>query len=154
MGLSINDIRALSTLTFGLLGLVWLCTWTFQMVSPGLALCVYLLNIIMAIGFGICLVFLGKFNKLITRLLKRFLNRILIFTSGLFSLLSSCRLYKAIYYMESVLHGVELFDTHWCEYPIPDISFSYLFWCSTVLFGFSLILYRSNESLLLEANDD
>jgi len=156
LGLSINDIRALSTLTFGLLGLVWLCTWTFQMDSPGLALCVYLLNIIMAIGFGICLVFLGKFNKLITRLIKRFLNRILIFTSGLFFATFELPAYtRPFITWNPVLHGVELFRYSLNnEYPIPDISFSYLFWCSTVLFGFSLILYRSNESLLLEANDD
>ena len=54
-----------------------------------------------------------------------------------------------------VLHGVELFRYSLNnEYPIPDISLSYLFWCSIVLFGFSLILYRTNEALLLDANDD
>ena len=62
--------------------------------SPGLALCVYFLTILMAVGFGICLVFLGKFNKLITRFIKRILNRVLIFTSGLFFATLSCQLIR------------------------------------------------------------
>ena len=156
LGLSVNDIRALATVTFGLLGLVWAFTWTFQMDSPGLALCVYFLTILMAVGFGICLVFLGKFNKLITRFIKRILNRVLIFTSGLFFATFELPAYtRPFVTWNPVLHGVELFRYSLNnEYPIPDISLSYLFWCSIVLFGFSLILYRTNEALLLEANDD
>lgn len=156
LGLSINDIRALSTITFGLLGLVWAFTWDFQMDSPGLALCVYLLTILMAIGFGICLVFLGSFNKLITKFIKRIINRVLIFTSGLFFATFELPAYtRPFVTWNPVLHGVELFRHSLNnEYPIPGISLSYLFWCSIVLFGFSLILYRTNESLLLEAHDD
>ena len=156
LGLSINDIRALSTITFGLLGLVWALTWDFQMDSPGLALCVYLLTILMAIGFGICLVFLGNFNKFITKFIKRIINRVLIFTSGLFFATFELPAYtRSFVTWNPVLHGVELFRHALNnEYPIPGISLSYLFWCSIVLFGFSLILYRTNESLLLEAHDD
>ena len=156
LGLSINDIRALSTITFGLLGLVWACTWDFQMDSPGLALCVYLLTILMAIGFGICLVFLGQFNKLITKFIKRIINRVLIFTSGLFFATFELPAFtRPFVTWNPVLHGVELFRHSLNnEYPIPGISLAYLFWCSIVLFGFSLILYRTNESLLLEAHDD
>ena len=156
LALAINDVRALATVTFGLLGLVWALTWDFQMDSPGLALCVYLLTILMAIGFGICLVFLGKFNKLITRFIKRILNRVLIFTSGLFFATFELPAYtRPFVTWNPVLHGVELFRYSLNnEYPIPDISLDYLFWCSIVLFGFSLILYRTNESLLLESNVD
>ena len=71
LALSINNVRALLTLTLGLMALIWSLTWDFRMDSPGLAFCVYLLTISMAVGFGICLVFLGKFNKFITRLIKR-----------------------------------------------------------------------------------
>ena len=54
-----------------------------------------------------------------------------------------------------ILHAVELFRYSMNnQYPIPGISLEYLVWCSMVLLGFSLILYRTNESLLLEANDD
>ena len=156
LALAINDVRALATVTFGLLGLVWALTWDFQMDSPGLALCVYLLTILMAVGLGICLVFLGKFNKLITRFIKRILNRVLIFTSGLFFATFELPAYtRPFVTWNPVLHGVELFRYSLNnEYPIPDISLDYVFWCSIVLFGFSLILYRTNESLLLESNVD
>jgi len=54
-----------------------------------------------------------------------------------------------------ILHGVELFRYSINnEYPIPDISLSYLMLCSILMLSFSLILYRTNESLLLESNDD
>ena len=84
LALSLNNVRALLTLTLGLMALIWALTWDFRMDSPGLALWIYLLTVLMAIGFGICLVFLGKYNKFVTRLIKRLINRILIFTSGLF----------------------------------------------------------------------
>ena len=156
MALSINNVRALLTLTLGLMALIWSLTWDFRMDSPGLALCVYLLTISMAVGFGICLVFLGKFNKFITRLIKRLINRILIFTSALFFATFELPAYtRPFVTWNPLLHAVELFRYSLNnEYPIPDISLSYLIWCSTVTLGFSLILYRTNEALLLESLDD
>ena len=156
LALSINNIRALLTLTLGLMALIWALTWDFRMDSPGLALCIYLLTVVMAIGFGICLVFLGSYNKFITRLIKRIINRILIFTSGLFFATFELPLYSRPFVTwNPLLHAVELFRYSLNnEYPIPDISLSYLIWCSLLLLGFSLILYRTNESLLLEAVDD
>ena len=156
LALSINNIRALLTLTLGLMALIWALTWDFRMDSPGLALCIYLLTVVMAIGFGICLVFLGSYNKFITRLIKRLINRILIFTSGLFFATFELPLYSRPFVTwNPLLHAVELFRYSLNnEYPIPDISLSYLIWCSLILFGFSLILYRTNESLLLESVDD
>ena len=156
LALSINNIRALLTLTLGLMVLIWAITWDFRMDSPGLALCIYLLTIVMAISFGICLVFLGQFNKFITRLIKRLINRILIFTSGLFFATFELPLYtRPFVTWNPLLHAVELFRYSLNnEYPIPDISLSYLVWCSLILLGFSLVLYRTNESLLLESVDD
>ena len=156
LALSINNIRALLTLTLGLMALIWALTWDFRMDSPGLALCIYLLTVVMAIGFGICLVFLGSYNKFITRLIKRLINRILIFTSGLFFATFELPLYSRPFVTwNPLLHAVELFRYSLNnQYPIPDISLSYLIWCSLLLLGFSLILYRTNESLLLEAVDD
>ena len=156
LALSINNIRALLTLTLGLMALIWALTWDFRMDSPGLALCIYLLTVVMAIGFGICLVFLGSYNKFITRLIKRLINRILIFTSGLFFATFELPLYsRPLVTWNPLLHAVELFLYSLNnEYPIPDISLSYLIWCSLILLGFSLILYRTNESLLLESVDD
>ena len=156
LALSINNIRAVTTLTFGLLGLVWAFTWSFRMDSPGLAVVVYLLTVFMAIGFGICLVFIGKYNKLITKLIKRLLNRILIFTSGLwFATFEMPAHTRPFITWNPVLHGVELFRYSINnDYPIPDISLSYLVWCSMLLLGFSLVLYRTNKNLLLESDID
>ena len=156
LALSINNVRALLTLTLGLMALIWAFTWDFRMDSPGLALCTYLLTVLMAIGFGICLVFLGKYNKFITRLIKRLINRLLIFTSGLFFATFEMPAYtRPFVTWNPVLHAVELFRYSLNnDYPIPGISLSYLTWTSLVLLGFSLILYRTNESLLLDAFDD
>ena len=156
LALSINNVRALLTLTLGLMALIWAFTWDFQMDSPGLALCTYLLTVSMAIGFGICLVFLGKYNKFITRLIKRLINRLLIFTSGLFFATFELPAHtRPFVTWNPVLHAVELFRHSLNnDYPLPGISLSYLIWTSLVLLGFSLILYRTNESSLLEAFDD
>ena len=156
LALLVNDFRAISTISLAILGLVWYFTWTFQLDSPGLAISVYLLTIFMALGFGVCLVFLGRLNKWITRILKRILQRLIIFTSGIFFATFELPEYtRPFVTWNPILHAVELFRYSMNnEYPIPDISLSYLIWCSMVLLGFSLILYRTNESVLLEANDD
>ena len=156
LALLVNDFRAISTISLGILGLVWSLTWNFQLDSPGLAISVYLLTALMALGFGVCLVFIGQLNKWITKILKRILQRIIIFTSGIFFATFELPEYtRPLVTWNPILHAVELFRYSMNnEYPIPDISLSYLVWCSTVLFGFSLILYRTNESLLLEAIDD
>ena len=156
LGLLVNDFRAISTISLGILGLVWCFTWSFQLDSPGLAFSVYILTTLMALGFGVCLVFVGQYNKWITRIVKRILNRIIIFTSGIFFATFELPEYtRPFVTWNPILHAVELFRYSMNnQYPIPDISLSYLIWCSMVLFGFSLILYRTNESLLLEANDD
>ena len=156
LALLVNDFRAISTISLGILGLVWYFTWSFQLDSPGLAISVYLLTTLMALGFGVCLVFLGQLNKWVTRIVKRILQRVIIFTSGIFFATFELPEYtRPFVTWNPILHAVELFRYSMNnQYPIPDISLSYLVWCSIVVFGFSLILYRTNESLLLEANDD
>ena len=156
LALSINDIRAMTTISLALLGLVWAFTWNFQMDSPGLAIGVYLLTVCMAIGFGICLVFLGRLNKWITKIIRRILQRVIIFTSGIFFATFELPEYtRPFVTWNPILHAVELFRFSMNnQYPIPGISLSYLVWCSIITLGFSLILYRTNELLLLEANDD
>ena len=156
LALSLNDMRAIATLSLGILGIVYYFTWSFQLDSPGLAICVYLLTVLMAVGFGLCVVFLGKLNKWIVRFIRRIIQRVIIFTSGIFfatfELPAAVRPYIT---WNPILHGVELLRYSVNnEYPIPDISLSYLILCSILTFSFSLILYRTNESLLLESNDD
>ena len=156
LALLVNDFRAISTISLGMFGLVWYFTWSFQLDSPGLAICVYLLTILMALGFGICLVFLGNINKWLKRLVKRILQRVIIFTSGIFFATFEIPEYTRRFVLwNPILHAVELFRYAMNnEYPIPGISLSYLVWCSLIVFGFSLILYRTNELLLLESDDE
>ena len=107
LALSLNDVRAFSTISLALMGLVWAFTWSFQMDSPGLAICIYLLVVNMAIGFGICLVFLGRLNKFLTKLLKRIIQRLIIFTSGLFFATFELPEYaRPFVTWNPVLHGV------------------------------------------------
>ena len=156
LGLSLNDVRALATLTLAILGLTWYFTWDFRLDSPGLAIVTYLLTVLMAIGFGLCVVFLGKLNKTLVRVIKRIIQRVIIFTSGIFFATFEIPAYaRPFITWNPILHGVELFRYAMNNsYPIPDISLTYLATCSIVTFAFSLILYRTNEALLLESNDD
>ena len=156
LALSLNDLRSLLTLSIAILGLVSIFTWSFRFDSPGLAVSVYLLTVPMAMGFGLCVVFLAGLNKWVTKIIKRIIQRVLIFTSGIFfATFELPPLTRPFVTWNPVLHAVELFRYSMNnEYPIPDISFSYLVWCSMLTVGFSLILYRTNESLLLESNDD
>ena len=102
------------------------------------------------------MVFLGKLNKMIVRIIRRVMQRVIIFTSGIFFATFEIPAYvRPFITWNPILHGVELFRYAMNnDYPIPDISLSYLATCSIVTWAFSLILYRTNESLLLEANDD
>ena len=156
LALSLNDMRALATLSFAILGVVYYFTWSFQLDSPGLAICVYLLTVMMALGFGLSVVFLGKLNKWILKIIKRLIQRVIIFTSGIFFATFEIPAHmRPFVTWNPILHGVELFRYSINnEYPIPDISLSYLILCSILMLSFSLILYRTNESLLLESNDD
>ena len=156
LALSLNDMRALATLSMGILGIVYYFTWSFQLDSPGLAISVYLLTVLMAVGFGLCVVFLGKLNKWIVKIIRRIIQRVIIFTSGIFfATFEIPAAMRPFITWNPILHGVELFRYSINnEYPIPDISLSYLIMCSILTFSFSLILYRTNEFQLLESNDE
>ena len=156
LALSLNDMRALATLSMAILGVVYYFTWNFQLDSPGLAISVYLLTVMMALGFGLSVVFLGKLNKWLIKIIKRIIQRVIIFTSGIFFATFEVPAHmRPFITWNPILHGVELFRYSINnEYPIPDISLSYLILCSILMMSFSLILYRTNESLLLESNED
>ena len=156
LALSLNDMRALATLSLAILGIVYYFTWSFQLDSPGLAISVYLLTVMMALGFGLSVVFLAKLNKWVIKLIRRLIQRVIIFTSGIFFATFEIPAHmRPFITWNPILHGVELFRYSINnEYPIPDISLSYLMLCSILMLSFSLILYRTNESLLLESNDD
>ena len=157
VGLFANDSDiAAAQVCMGLLVLVWTFTWSFRFDSPGLAISVYMLTVAMAIGFGLCLVFLAGLNKWVLRVVRRLIMRTITFTSGIFFATFELQPYmRPFVTWNPILHAVELFRYSINnQYPIPDISLTYLACCSMLLLGFSLILYRTNESLLLEANED
>ena len=76
LALSLNDLRSLLTLSIAILGLVSIFTWSFRFDSPGLAVSVYLFTIPMAMGFGLCVVFLAGLNKWVAKIIKRIIQRI------------------------------------------------------------------------------
>ncbi|MDC3011308.1 ABC transporter permease [Synechococcus sp. AH-736-G21] len=156
LALSLNDLRALLTLSIAVLGLVWMFTWSFRFDSPGLAIVVYLLTVVMAVGFGLCVIFLAGLNKWVTKIIKRAMQRVIIFTSGIFfATFELPPITRPFVTWNPVLHSVELFRYSLNnDYPIPDISLGYLVCCSLLTIGFSLVLYRTNESRLLESSDD
>ena len=156
LALSLNDLRSLLTLSIAVLGLVWMFTWSFRFDSPGLAIVVYLLTVVMAVGFGLCVIFLAGLNKWVTKIIKRAMQRIIIFTSGIFfATFELPPITRPFVTWNPVLHSVELFRYSLNnDYPIPDISLGYLVCCSMLTIGFSLVLYRTNESRLLESSDD
>ena len=110
LALSLNDLRALLTLSIAILGLVSLFTWDFRFDSPGLAISVYLLTVVMAIGFGLCVIFLAGLNKWVTKVIKRALQRVIIFTSGIFfATFELPPVTRPFVTWNPVLHSVELF---------------------------------------------
>ena len=156
LALSLNDLRSLLTLSIAVLGLVWMFTWSFRFDSPGLAIVVYLLTVVMAVGFGLCVIFLAGLNKWVTKIIKRAMQRVIIFTSGIFfATFELPPITRPFVTWNPVLHSVELFRYSLNnDYPIPDISLGYLICCSMLTLGFSLVVYKTNESRLLESSDD
>ena len=153
---SLNDVRALASLSVITLVLSWCFTWTFQFDRPGLAISVYLLTVIMAVGFGICITFLGQFVPALKKVVKRILQRLIIWTSGtFFATFELAPEARPLITWNPILHGVELFRFAINDsYPIPAISLNYLLICSLSCASFALILYRVNESMLLVSSDD
>ena len=153
---SLNDVRALASLSLITLILSWCFNWTFQFDRPGLAISVYLLTVIMAVGFGICITFLGQFVPALKRIVKRILQRLIIWTSGtFFATFELAPEARPLITWNPILHGVELFRFAINDsYPIPAISLNYLLICSLSCASFALILYRVNESMLLVSSDD
>ena len=153
---SLNDVRALATLSVITLVLSWCFNWTFQFDRPGLAISAYLLTVIMAVGFGICIAFVGQFVPALKKIVKRILQRLIIWTSGMFfATFELAPQARPLITWNPILHGVELFRYAINDsYPIPAISFSYLLICSLSCASFALILCQVNESMLLESSDD
>jgi len=126
-------------------------TWTFDIDDPGLLVVVFLLTICLGLGVGMNALVIGHRIPIVKTLTKFGLNRILLWTSGIFyatyTLPGPARPFVT---WNPLLHSVELlrhsFNT---QYPLPGISLQYLAICAAVSLGFGLLLYYSNEALLL-----
>ena len=125
--------------------------WRIQLDDPGLALIDFLVTVVLAIGIGVSALVIGHRIPIVKTLTKFGLNRLLLWTSGIFfatyQLPGPVRPYVT---WNPLLHSVEILRHSINNaYPIPDISLDYLLTCAFLSCGFGLIFYFSNEALLL-----
>lgn len=126
-------------------------TWSFQIDHPALIVVDFLLTIGLGLGVGISALVLGHRLPIVKTLTKFGINRILLWTSGIFyatyTLPGPLRPFVT---WNPLLHAVELMR-HGINtaYPIPGISLEYLMVCTFLSCGFGLMFYFLNEALLL-----
>ena len=139
-----------SILVFVFLG-VSFWTWSFQIDSPALMVVDFLLTVGLGLGIGVSALVVGHRLPIVKTLTKFGLNRILLWTSGIFyATYTFPAPYRYLVTWNPLLHAVELLrHSINSAYPIPDISLQYLMICTLVSLGFGLMFYLSNEALLL-----
>ena len=126
-------------------------TWTFHIDDPALMVVDFLLTICLGLGVGMSALVVGHRIPIVKALTKFGINRILLWTSGIFyatySLPGPARPFVT---WNPLLHAVELLrHSINTAYPLPGISLQYLAICAFVSVGFGLVFYFSNEALLL-----
>ena len=126
-------------------------TWTFRIDDPALMIVDFLLTVCLGLGVGMSALVVGHRIPIIKALTKFGINRILLWTSGIFyatyTLPGPARPFVT---WNPLLHSVELFrHSINSAYPLPGISLQYLAICAFVSIGFGLVFYFSNEALLL-----
>ena len=126
-------------------------TWTFQIDDPALMVVDLLLTVCLGLGVGISALVIGHRIPFVKTLTKFGINRILLWTSGIFyatyTLPGPARPFVT---WNPLLHSVELLrHSINSAYPLPDISLQYLGACALISLGFGLLFYFSNEALLL-----
>ena len=126
-------------------------TWSFRLDLPALTVVDFLLTIGLGLGVGISALVVGHRLPIVKTLTKFGLNRILLWTSGIFySTYTLPAPFRPWVTWNPLLHSVELLrHSINSAYPIPGISLKYLAICSLVSLGFGLMFYFSNEALLL-----
>ena len=126
-------------------------TWSFRLDLPALTVIDFLLTIGLGLGVGISALVVGHRLPIVKTLTKFGLNRILLWTSGIFySTYTLPAPFRPWVTWNPLLHSVELLrHSINSAYPIPGISLQYLAICSLVSLGFGLMFYFSNEALLL-----
>jgi len=133
---------------------VWGWTWQVQLDSPGEAVLVFVLTILLALGVGGSTLVIGHRLPVVKLVVRFGIRRVLLWTSGIFyALYTLPGPVRPFFTWNPLLHAVELFRHAVNQaYPIPDISMTYLAVCAFVSCGFGLLFYSSNEALLLSDN--
>ena len=126
-------------------------SWTFQIDDPALMVVDFLLTVCLGLGVGMSALVVGHRIPIVKVLTKFGINRILLWTSGIFfatyTLPGPARPFVT---WNPLLHSVELLrHSINTAYPLPDISLQYLAICTFVSVGFGLVFDFSNEALLL-----
>jgi len=139
-----------SILVFVFLG-VSFWNWTFQIDDPAMILIDFMLTVSLGLGVGVSALVVGHRLPIVKTLTKFGINRVLLWTSGIFyatyTLPGPMRPYVT---WNPLLHSVELLRHSLnTAYPIPGISLQYLMVCSFLSCGFGLLFYFLNEALLL-----
>lgn len=126
-------------------------TWSFRIDLPALMLVDFLLTIGLGLGIGVSALVIGYRLPIVKTLTKFGLNRILLWTSGIFYATYTLPApFRPWVTWNPLLHAVELLrHSINMAYPIPGISLQYLVICTLVSLGFGLMFYLSNEALLL-----
>ena len=125
--------------------------WRIKLDDPSLALITFTLTVVLALGVGTSALVVGHKIPIVKTLVRFGINRILLWTSGIFfatyTLPAPVRPYVT---WNPLLHAVELMrHSINLEYPIPSISLAYLSICTFSSIGFGLLFYFNNETLLL-----
>ena len=126
-------------------------TWTFEIDAPALMVIDFLLTIGLGLGVGISALVVGHRIPIVKTLTKFGINRVLLWTSGIFYATYTLPApFRPWVTWNPLLHSVELLrHSVNIAYPIPGISLEYLLICTLVSLGFGLMFYFSNEALLL-----
>jgi capsular polysaccharide transport system permease protein len=130
---------------------VWIWSWNIVFDSPGDAVIVLIFTVLLALGVGVSALVVGHRLPWVKLLVRFGIQRLLLWTSGIFfalyTLPGPVRPYLT---WNPLLHAVELFrHSINSAYPIPDISMAYLVAFASVSCGFGLLFYSVSESVLL-----
>ncbi len=126
-------------------------SWQIKLDDPALVLIDFLLTVALGLGIGISALVIGHRIPIVKVLTKFGINRLLLWTSGIFyAVYTLPGPVRPFVTWNPLLHSVELLR-HGINvaYPIPGISLQYLLVCSSLSCGFGLLFYFLNEALLL-----
>ena len=145
------EARIHGTVLFIIFTGVSLWNWQVKLDDPALVIIDFLLTITLGLGVGVSALVIGHRIPIVKILTKFGINRLLLWTSGIFyatyTLPGPIRPFVTwnplLHSVELMRHGINV------AYPIPDISLQYLFVCSSLSCGFGLLFYYLNEALLL-----